>query len=319
MFEPVILAQILWTGVANSSYIVLLTVAFALTLKVLKLFNFAQAAVMATAFYAMFFAYGTLHLPPWLGIAFGLLAAGVVTAAVEIYGFRVLRRRRSSSLTVFIFTLVISELLAHVFALCFGTEPSTLFPSIVSPVRLIGGLAISDWDLGAVATTAVLLIFLVSFVRFTKSGQALIAVADNAELAELYGIDVKRSYMLTLLVACLFVVAGMYLYGTRSGVIPETSLDLLLSAVIATILGGIGNVYRAAGAAVFVALVQSFSILFIASRWQGVLTFAVLFVTILLFPEGLKLPKMRFFRLTPSVRPSMNAIASPAAAPSNEP
>ena len=50
MIEPVILLQILWTGIAMSSYYVLLTVAFALTLKVEKLWNFAQAGLMGVAF-----------------------------------------------------------------------------------------------------------------------------------------------------------------------------------------------------------------------------------------------------------------------------
>ena len=49
MTDPVILLQILWTGIAMSSYFVLFTVAFALTLKVEKLWNFAQAGLMGIA------------------------------------------------------------------------------------------------------------------------------------------------------------------------------------------------------------------------------------------------------------------------------
>ena len=50
MTDPVILLQILWTGIAMSSYFVLFTVAFALTLKVEKLWNFAQAGLMAVSY-----------------------------------------------------------------------------------------------------------------------------------------------------------------------------------------------------------------------------------------------------------------------------
>ena len=63
MTDPVILLQILWTGIAMSSYFVLFTVAFALTLKVEKLWNFAQAGLMGIAFYAMFYTLNAAHWP----------------------------------------------------------------------------------------------------------------------------------------------------------------------------------------------------------------------------------------------------------------
>ena len=55
MLDPAILAQILWTGIATSSPYVLMTIGFALTLKVTGLWNFAHAGLMAIAFYVMFF------------------------------------------------------------------------------------------------------------------------------------------------------------------------------------------------------------------------------------------------------------------------
>jgi branched-chain amino acid transport system permease protein len=61
---------------------------------------------------------------------------------------------------------------------------------------------------------------------------------------------------------------------------------LILTAVIATLIG-LGRVFMAAMAAVGLALLQSFSILFIASKWQGLLLYAVLFFALLLFPRGI--------------------------------
>lgn len=290
MVEPGILVQILWTGLATSTYYALFAIAFALTLKVARLWNFAQAGIMGLAFFAMFAAFGR-GAPVWLGVAVGLVVAGAGTVALEEWGLRVLRRRRSGSLTFFIFTLVFSEFVAYTLTLVFGTEPQTLFPSILSPVRLVGGIAVSDWDLIAVGVTLLLLVALFLFLRFTPQGQFMVAVADNAELAELYGISAGRAYLASLLVAAVFVTLGMYLYGTRSSVIPNTPLELMLFAVIATILGGIGSVFGAALAAVILALLQSFSVLVVSSRWQGVLVYAFLFLVMLFFPRGFRLPR----------------------------
>jgi len=72
--------------------------------------------------------------------------------------------------------------------LLFGTEPETIFPSVMSPVRIVGGVAISNWDLQAVGLTLAMLTALYLLIRFTRDGQFMLAVADNEKLAEIYGV-----------------------------------------------------------------------------------------------------------------------------------
>lgn len=288
MFDPAVLAQILWTGLATSSYMVLFTIAFALVLKVLKLWNFAQAGMMAIAFYAMYAAVNQLGWPTAAAVAFGLVVTLAATLAFEVFGLRTLRARRSSSLLFFIFTLVCSEFAAYALTLAFGTEPVPLFPEILSPVRVVGQIAVSDWDLLAVGVTLALGIALALYLRLSRDGQFLVAVSDNAELAELYGISAKRAYLVAFSIATVFVCAGMYLYGSRTAVIPTAPLQLMLFAVIASLLGGMGSVLGGATAAVGLSLLQSYSILVIPSQWQGLILYVFLFVTILFFPGGLR-------------------------------
>ena len=131
---------------------------------------------------------------------------------------------------------------------------------------------------------------LAAYLRFTRQGQYMSAVADNASLAELYGISANRAMLAAMTIAAALVSVGVYLYGTRASMIPSAPLDLMLLAVIATILGGLGSLPGAAAAAVFLSLLQSGSILFIPSQWQSSLTYFVLFVVILFFPTGFRLP-----------------------------
>lgn len=245
---------------------------------------------MGAAFYAMYTAMLGWNWPHAAGFAFGLAVAVALSVAVELWGFRVFRRRRASPLIVFIFAIVFAEFIAYLLTLVFGTEPQSLTKSIVSEVYLVGGVAIAQWDLQALAVTALLCAALFAYLRHTQQGQFLHAVADNGELAELYGISANRAYLVSLVIAAVFVSAGVYLYGTRASMIPSAPLELMLFAVIATILGGIGSVVGAAIAAVFLSLLQSASILVIPSQWQSSLTYFVLFVVILFFPTGLRLP-----------------------------
>lgn len=290
MLDPLVLLQIGWTSVATSTYYVLFAIAFALTLKVAQVWNFVQAGVMGLSFYAMFAAMLGWQWPAIAGFLFGLALAIGVSVAVEVWGFRVLRRRRSSSLMLFIFAIVLAEFIAYALSLVFGTEPQTLTKSILSEVHLVGGIAISSWDLRALAITLAMCAALYAYLNLTRNGQYLYAVADNGELAELYGISANRAYLVAMVLAATFVSAGIYLYGTRASMIPTTPLELMLFSVIATILGGIGSIAGAALAAVFLSVLQSASILVIPSAWQGSLTYLVLFVVILFFPTGFRMP-----------------------------
>jgi branched-subunit amino acid ABC-type transport system permease component len=89
------------------------------------------------------------------------------------------------------------------------------------------------------------------------------------------------------------VAVGMFLYGTRAQVQPLTGLELMLFATLATIIGGIGNVWGAALAAIVLGVVQNASILVIPSEWQGFLLYVFLFATIIFLPQGIRWPERR--------------------------
>lgn len=285
----IVLIQILWTGIATASYAVLFAIAFALVLKVVRLWNFAQAGMMGIAFFAMYAAINRFGWPLPAALVFSFAVTAATTLVLEVFGFRILRARHSSALMFFIFTLVCSEFAAYALTLLFGTEPVALYAQTMSPVHMVGEIAVTEWDLMGVATALSLLCALWFYLRFTRDGQFLIAVADNAALAELYGISAARAYIIAFVIATIFICAGMALFGTRSPVAPTTPIQLMLSAVIATLLGGIGNVFGAAVAAVALALLQSYSVLVIPSAWQNLILYGALFVTILFFPRGVRL------------------------------
>ena len=287
------LLQILWTGVAVASYVILFSMAFALILKVVKIWNFTQAGLMGVSFYTIYICLNYFALPLLPAVVIGY---GVTVCAALLFNrwvIETLRARNSSSLTFFILTLVISQFMIYFFALCFGTEPLSLSKNIMSGVHLVGGIVISNWDLQAVGLTTGVLLVLYVFLNQTNMGQFMSAVADNASLAKLYGIDVSRVYIYTFCIAAFLMTVGMYLFGLKVSMIPETPLQMMLFAVIATLLGGIGNIFGAALAAVLLSLIQALSIFVIPSKWQSLILYVFLFVTILFFPQGFSIAKLK--------------------------
>ena len=307
MFNATVISQILWTSLATSSCFVLFALAFALVLKVNKVFNFAQAGMMTAAFYAAYVAVRLLGLPGPVGVCAGILGGMVAAFGLERFGFRVLRQRKASPMFVFIFTLIASQFITYAMTLVFGTWPTTIFESMFWPVTIIANVAVSAWDVPALAVTLLVVAGLWAFLRFTRYGQFMIAVADNGDLAELYGIRKDRVLMVTMLIAGVIVGIGMFMYGARAQVQPAAATELMLFAVAATILGGIGNIWGAALAAVLLGVLQNASILFIPSAWQGFLLYAFLFFAIVLFPSGFRLPESKKALKRMKAAPAANA------------
>lgn len=285
-----IAGQLAWTGIATSSYNVLFAVAFAIVLKVNRVWNFGQAAIMLSAYFSVYSALRFFDWPVAAALAFGAVISVATSFLVERYAFRTLRDRNASVLTYFIFTIALSQFAIYFAELTFGADPKTLFDAIVYPVVLFGPIVISYWDMEAIAILVVLLAALAAFLAISKDGQFLLAVADNPDLAQVYGVNLNRAYAISMILAGILVLGGMYLVGTHAPIYPSSPLNqFLVLAVVATLLGGIGNIFAAGVAAVGLGLLQSFSILVISSTWQILLVYSLIFVAILLFPSGVKL------------------------------
>lgn len=293
MFDRGILLQVLWTSLATASFQVLLTIAFALVLKVTKIWNFTQPAMMGVAFYAMYVAINWLGAPLPIAILIAFLATAALGLAIERVAFATLRARGSEPITFFIFTLIFAQFVIYVLTLAFTTEPVFMLANMMSPTVLVGDVVVSTWDLHSILIAAALTFALLLLLRFTRAGQYMIAVADNADLAEVYGISRAQSYVLAMLIAALFITAAMYVFGSKLAVYPELTLHMMIFAVVATILGGIDRVFAAAVAALGINVLQQLSVLVMDSRWQPLIVFSILFVAIVFFPRGIRLPARR--------------------------
>lgn len=297
-----ILVQIFWTGLATSTYSVLFAIAFALILRVVKVWNFAQAGFMGIAFYTIYLFSRLLDLPFLVGLAIALIVTTLFSIAFEVYGLQTFRRRNSPHLTYFIFTLMFSELMQYIISLIFGTEPVSLIPSLMSPSIIVSGIIVSHWDLKAIGTTIILLLGLYLLITKTPQGKYMLATADNPQLARLYGINIRFVYIISFIIASVLICAGVALFGTRAAIVPTTFLDMMVFAVIAVLLGGIGNIPGAAIAAVVLNLIRSFSIIVIPSAWQSLILYALLFITILFFPRGVRLSNIKNISFFKSIK-----------------
>jgi branched-subunit amino acid ABC-type transport system permease component len=289
------ITQILWTSIASASFQVLLTLSFALVVRVTGIWNFTQPALMGVAFYSGYVVQHQLDWPVLPSFAVSAVVTVLAAMAIEKFAFARLRARQAEPLLFFIFTLVLAQFSVFLMNLLFTSEPVYMGKNVSMQLLLIEPFIITMWDVTSLACAIGGVLALAGFLRL-RVGQHLVAVADNPELAEVFGISKDRLYLIVLGIAGLLIALGTYVYGGKLAFYPDLGPHLMIFAVASTILAGIGRVFGAALAAVVISVMQQASVFFISSHWQPLIVYAVLFIAIILFPSGIRWPAPKLKR-----------------------
>jgi branched-chain amino acid transport system permease protein len=128
---------------------------------------------------------------------------------------------------------------------------------------------------------------LLLYLRTSKSGKALRAVACNRQMAEVVGIDRRSTFMMAMILASLVGSLAIVPFAMNTMVEPYMGMTPLFICFVTTFLGGIGNIRGAILAGLILGVLENLSLLWLAQDWQIVVSFAVLFIIIIFRPRGL--------------------------------
>ena len=283
---PVAAGQATLNGLVAAGYFALGAVGLTLVFGVLRLVNFAHGDMLTFGTYVSL-GVTALGLPFWPAAAVGVVATAVLAVLLDRLIWEPLRRARTSTLQLFLAATGLAIVLRY------GVQ---FFAT--GQVRSVGldttsSVDIGPWHLGTLQL-AVMLIGLVTIVlaglglRYTRLGKEMRAVSDNIALAEVSGIDTRRTIRITWLAAGGLAGLAGILYAAAIGSInPNFGFTILLSLFAAAILGGIGNAYGALAGGIVIGLAQEWSTLFFNPRWKPAVGFAILILTLLLLPRGI--------------------------------
>ncbi|MCX6715691.1 MAG: branched-chain amino acid ABC transporter permease, partial [Candidatus Taylorbacteria bacterium] len=121
----------------------------------------------------------------------------------------------------------------------------------------------------------------------TMFGKAVKAVGDDEEVAKIVGINTPRIIGWVFGIGSAIAGLAGILVGFDTGIEPTMGLSLLLKGVIASIIGGIGNVYGGVLGAFLLGFIENFGIWKISGEWKDAIAFAVLILFLLFRPQGI--------------------------------
>ncbi|OGF47551.1 MAG: ABC transporter permease [Candidatus Firestonebacteria bacterium RIFOXYC2_FULL_39_67] len=283
-------------GITLGGVYALVALGYTMVYGVLEFINFAHGEIYMVGAYWALFTLGLFNVSllsgPGLFFALcvvflsSILFCSILGVIIEKVAYKPLRN--SPRLAPLITSLGVSIVLQNAVMLIAGAENKKFDVNFPDTGINIGNVYISYINVFIIAVSVLLMILLNYFVRKTKLGKAMRAVAEDKKTASLMGINVDGIISLTFLLgSALAAVAGVMISISYGMINFSMGYMVGLKAFTAAVLGGIGSIPGAMFGGILLGLIESLGAGYISSTYKDVISFAILILVLIFRPRGL--------------------------------
>ncbi len=215
------------------------------------------------------------------------LLAGVVGLTLYRGLYMQMRERARSPLVMLVASLGILLAITAFIIVVFQSAPRPLPEAFGSTPWTIGGANIKGFNVFTIGVAFVGFLALLLLLKKTSFGKAVRAIGDDEEVSKVVGINT------TVVIAVVFFIGAVYaalaglLSGHDTAIQPRMGLLLLLKGWIASVVGGIGNLYGAIVGGFVLGLIEQFGVWDVAGEWKNAISFILLILFLSFWPQGL--------------------------------
>jgi branched-chain amino acid transport system permease protein len=276
---------LLTRGIITGSLYALLGVSWGIIYNTTRTFHFAHGFIYTLTSYVILLFVG-MSVPLIPSLLFGLLAATLAGCLVEYLAYFPMRVKNASQLSVFLTAMGIMIAGQSLIHLLVGPDSRPLegFPEHVIS---IGMITFTTIDVFTVVVSWLVIGLLFVFLGRTKAGMMIRAVSSNPEKATFIGIDSRKIFVLVFGIGSLLVGIAAFLSTLDKPANPHIGLAALLISFITVFLGGVGSLGGAVLGGMILGVAESLVIIVLPTEYKMVVTFFILFLVILIKPEGL--------------------------------
>jgi len=277
--------MLVYTLLLGSLYL-LVSIGFSLICGVLRIFHLGYAYIFVATIYLTWMFFHTLGLPLWLSIILMIVVqAGI---AVGIYKGIVARyvKMEEKIITGLLLIAMIAQEAANKW---YPVQAAVNLPTTIIPGSLvIGGTEISYQLILAAAFGILVTVFFVLFFLKTKTGLAIRAISYDINTSKIMGIQVEQIYMFIMVVVLLPVIIAMLMIAPVWAVDPWMGWGYMTTAILISVMGGLGNIRGTIMAAFIIGLTHAFMAFVIKEpRLMNLAALVVVVIMLLFRPQGI--------------------------------
>jgi branched-subunit amino acid ABC-type transport system permease component len=275
-------------GLAIGCVYSLIALGFAMIMRATSIIHFAQGEVMMLGCMCGLTSLWLLPaLPLLLVLAVGMVCSGIVAVVMEITVYRTLRRRRVPLMNVITATVGMSILCINAARITWGSEPLRFPELFATNAYTFGEVRISPQLFWIMIMGLGIMGALQLFLKHTRTGIAMQAVAQDPETAQLMGANLTRMMAYTFAISGMMAGAAGVMLGSMFFAFFEMGFIIGVKGFIAATLGGLGSIVGAMLGGILFGLIETFSAVFLSSAYKDGIGMILLILILLILPSGL--------------------------------
>ncbi len=277
--------QILINGTIQGLLIALLAIGFSIVYNSTGILYIAQGAIYALSPFLLF-----SFMKFGLGIPFAIILTFIITIFLSMSFEKInhwpLYKKEVSPLIHLISSLGIYIIVVQVIVIIWGNETKVLRIGVDTTCNLMGVILTRSQIIGGLTGLSLVILFLI-WLKKSNTGLTLIALSDNPIQLSLLGYDIIKLRLLTFGLSGFFTATAASLTALDVGFDPQGGLNVVLIAIVATIIGGKGSFVGPVICGVLLGIIRSQVAWYTSARWEDALTFLVLVLFLFFRPQGI--------------------------------
>ena len=286
-------------ALSYGSILALLAIGYTMIYGILGLINFAHGEIFMIGAFCAYLLVAFAESSFLVGVLGAIGGAVLVGLFIERMVYRPCLKRNKEVLTVFIASFGASLGFRNLMTMIFGDGRRAFpIPEVLDQIIATdNGLFINVKDIAIFSVTVVLLVGISLFIKYSRPGIAMRAVAYNANVARLVGINSRRVVTMAFVLGSSLAGISAVCYGVSFGILnPSMGYLAGINGFIAAVLGGIGNVPGAAVAGFIIGLGEVMFVALLPPSWSAIrptFVWGLLFLILFIKPSGLFRPNIR--------------------------
>jgi branched-subunit amino acid ABC-type transport system permease component len=264
----------------------LIALSFVLCYYPTRFFHIAHAITLTFAAYFTYFFYIQLQFPLVCSIPLAIFCATAIGMLSEIALYKPLRKRNASPMVLMIASLGLYTLLQNVVSMIWGDDTKSIRTGEVKVGHEFLGAYITDIQIITIIVSLALFIGCVFFMKHSRIGRNIRAVASNPELSNIVGIHSDRVILWAFAIGSALVAVAGILIAFDTDMRPTMGFSWLLYGVVAMIIGGVGSNWGLVGGALLLATAQHLAAYYIGSQWMDAVAYIILILFLIAKPLG---------------------------------
>ncbi len=283
--------ETLINGLSIGGTYAMIALGYTMVYGIAKMLNFAHGDVIMVGGYTIYVVMAQTGYPI-LGLVAAVLFCMILGVTVEKLAYKPLRG--ASPLAVLITAIGVSYLLQSTAQMIFGSSPKMVTLLDLGNVH-IGSLKIQWNVIITLIASFVIMLILTLFVKYTRTGRAMIAVSEDKGAAQLMGINSNAIITLTFAIgSALAACAGFFMLLKSPSLSNTMGAMPGIKAFTAAVIGGIGSIPGAMLGGILIGIVEAASYkITVIAPYTDAIEFLILIIILLVKPSGILGKKRR--------------------------